>query len=72
MWKKILQSTIKALKEDGLLILTTFTLSELQIILKMLIFMGIKIPMVTDNKHPHELMKMFDAYICVIQKGRLI
>lgn len=72
MWRKILQSTVEALKEDGLLILTTFSLSELEIMLKMSLFMGIKIPLVTNNKHPHELMKIYDAYICVIQKGKLV
>lgn len=39
MWRKILQSTVEALKEDGLLILTTFSLSELEIMLKMSLFM---------------------------------
>lgn len=72
MWQKILQSTIEMLEKDGLLILTTFSLSELQIMIKMLLFIGVRIPLVTENKHPHNLLKMYDAYICVIQKGRVV
>jgi 2-polyprenyl-3-methyl-5-hydroxy-6-metoxy-1,4-benzoquinol methylase len=71
-WKKILEHTLSAVKVDGLVILTTFHLSELQCILRMCLFLSIKIPMVTNNKFPHPITKMYDAYICVIQKGWLI
>lgn len=71
-WEKILKSSLDRLKKDGLLLLTTFSLHELQIILRMALLKSAKIPFIKENKYPHPLMKMFDAYICVMQRGGII
>lgn len=71
-WKKILESCLKALKSDGILIVSTFTLTELQIILRMCLLESVKIPIATNNKYLSPLNPLFDAYICVIRKGDLV
>jgi hypothetical protein len=72
IWRKILESSLKCLEKDGVLIVTTYMLYELQIILRMCLFMWVKISYARDNRCPDPRTYFSDTYICAIQIGRLI
>lgn len=72
VWKKILTSALESLEDNGVFVISTFTLMELQIILRMCLAQSVKIPFVADNKFPHPLVPSFDSYMAVIQKGHRV
>jgi len=72
IWRKILKSSLNCLEKDGVLIVTTYMLYELNAILRMCLFMPVKVSLVTHNIYSDELGYLSDTYILAIQIGRLM